>query len=147
MAFNLSSTTDIEASPHEIWAVLSDLSAWSEWNPFIFSATGEPVVGSTLTLKMRDTQGGEMTFTPKVLVADAPGELRWLGRLLMPGVFDGEHLFTLTDLGDGRTRLTQSENFKGLLVPFMTKRLRERTGPQFEAMNAALAARVAAVRG
>ena len=36
-----------------------------------------------------------MTFKPTVLVAEGPKELRWLGRLLLPGMFDGEHSFRI----------------------------------------------------
>ncbi|HEY1177208.1 MAG TPA: SRPBCC domain-containing protein [Phytomonospora sp.] len=144
MAFALSRTTEIPAPPEKVWAVLTDLAAWADWNPFIFHAEGEPVPGSRLTLKMRDTRGSVMTFRPTVLAADGPRELRWLGRLVMPGVFDGEHRFELTAT-DGGTRLAQSENFSGLLVPLLRRRLEERTGPQFEAMNNALAERVAAL--
>lgn len=144
VVFTLTSAVEIEAPPEKVWAVLIDLGSWAAWNPFIFHAEGEPTPGSTLTLKMRDTQGSVMTFTPTVRAAEAPRELRWLGRLLMPGVFDGEHRFELSAAGEG-TRLVQSEHFSGLLVPFLRKRLRERTGPQFEAMNKALAERVAAL--
>jgi hypothetical protein len=46
----------------------------------------------------------------------------------------------LADLGHCRTRLTQSEEFSGLLVPF-TATVLERTRAGFEAMNEALRAR------
>jgi len=141
VAFTLTSAIEIEAPPEKVWDVLADLGSWAAWNPFIFQAEGEPVPGSKLTLRMRDTRGSEMTFTPTVQAAEAPRELRWLGRLYIPGVFDGEHRFALTAAGEG-TRLVQSEVFGGLLVPFLRKRLLERTGPQFEAMNNALAKRV-----
>lgn len=42
-----------------------------------------------------------MTFHPVVLVAVQERELRWLGRLLIPGLFDGEHTFQL----DSKRRL------------------------------------------
>ncbi|GIG70144.1 SRPBCC domain-containing protein [Phytomonospora endophytica] len=144
MAFTLLRTTEIPAPPEKVWAVLTDLGAWADWNPFIFETAGEFTVGSRLTLKMRDTEGSVMTFSPTVRAVDAPHELRWLGRLIMPGIFDGEHRFELTAV-EGGTRLVQSEGFRGLLVPFLRKRLQERTGPQFEAMNNALAERVAAL--
>jgi hypothetical protein len=77
-----------------------------------------------------------MTFRPTVLAAQ-PGELlRWLGRLIVPGIFDGTHQFTLEDLG-GRTRLTQSETFRGLLVPFSGSTM-TRTEAGFDALNLAL---------
>jgi hypothetical protein len=36
-----------------------------------------------------------MTFRPTVLNAETNRELRWLGHLLAPGLFDGEHSFTI----------------------------------------------------
>lgn len=144
MAFTMTSAVEIEATPVKVWSVLADLDSWADWNPFIFRAEGELSPGSKLTLRMRDTRGSEMTFTPTVQAAHAPHELRWLGRLYVPGIFDGEHRFELTAAGEG-TRVVQSEDFGGLLVPFLRKRLQERTLPQFEAMNNALAERVAEV--
>ena len=45
-----------------------------------------------------------MTFAPTVIRAARNQELRWLGRLLLPGVFDGEHSFQLSPTAGG-TRL------------------------------------------
>jgi hypothetical protein len=64
-------------------------------------------------------------------------ELRWLGHLLLPGVFDGEHYFLLEPIGDNGTRLTQGERFAGILVGLFGGTLTA-TGAGFRAMNAAL---------
>lgn len=42
-------------------------------------------------------------------------------------------------------RLTQSEVFRGILVPLLARSLHQNTQPQFAAMNKALAERVAAL--
>jgi hypothetical protein len=55
----------------------------------------------------------------------------------LPGVFDGRHSFQLEDMGSGVTRLTQAEEFSGVLVRFATTIL-ERTRAGFEAMNEVL---------
>jgi hypothetical protein len=75
-----------------------------------------------------------MTFRPTITAVENERRLEWLGRLLVPGVFDGRHSFQLEDLGQGRTRLTQTETFSGVLVAFTGKTL-ERTRAGFEAMN------------
>ena len=62
---------------------------------------------------------------------------RWLGRVLAPGMFDGEHRFTIEQLDDGRSRVVQSERFRGALVPLFAKTLTA-TGDGFDAMNEAL---------
>ena len=132
----ISASIDIAAAPERVWAVLADLHAYPEWNPFIRSASGQLAVGARLTLRMVPTGGRAMTFRPTVLAA-RPGELlRWIGRLVVPGIFDGTHQFALEDLG-GHTRLTQSETFRGVLVPFTGKTITQ-TEASFRALNQAL---------
>jgi hypothetical protein len=81
-----------------------------------------------------------------VLTATPGRELRWLGKLWPGGVFDGEHAFLIEPIGSGRVRLTQTERFTGVLVPFFQGRLHANTLPQFRAMNEALARRAKTLR-
>ncbi len=78
-----------------------------------------------------------MNFKPSVLSVRPERELRWLGHLLVPGIFDGEHYFLLEPIGEDRTRLTQGEKFSGLLVGLLGSTLAA-TGAGFKAMNTAL---------
>ncbi len=78
-----------------------------------------------------------MTFQPLVLSLLKNKELRWRGKFLFKGLFDGEHYFILTDHLDGTVTLTHGEKFKGLLVPFLGKAL-EKTKTGFDLMNQAL---------
>ena len=82
-----------------------------------------------------------MTFRPTVLKAEPNRELRWLGHLLISGLFDGEHSFTIEPLGESRVRFTQREVFTGLLVPLFARGLDTDTWRGFEEMNLALKAR------
>lgn len=118
MSATITSTIDIDAPPAQVWRVLTDLPNYGTWNPFIRESSGELAVGARLTNKLHPSSGRPITFRPTVLVADEDRELRWIGRLIMPGVFDGERSFTLTPLDGGGTRLVQSETFRGVLVPF-----------------------------
>ncbi len=58
----------------------------------------------------------------------------------MPGIFDGTHQFALEDLG-GQTRVTQSEMFSGILIPFTGKTITQ-TETDFRNLNQALKQRV-----
>ena len=138
MAKQLRSGIDIHATPERVWQVLTDLPAYQRWNPFITSAEGEVRRGGRLTLRMQPAGGRAMTFRPTVLEATQGRRLRWLGRLLVPGLFDGEHSFTIRPLGAGQVRLVQQEDFRGLLVPLLARSLDRRTLPGFEQMNQAL---------
>ena len=79
-----------------------------------------------------------MRFSPVLLEAEAGRELRWQGRLLLPGVFDGEHSFVIEPLGERKVRFIQSERFNGLLVGLFRTSLDRDTRRGFEDMNRAL---------
>ena len=131
----------IEASPAAVWAVLTDLERYPEWNPFIVEAEGPVEVGARLTNRLQAPGGKTMTFKPRVTEVEPLRSFEWLGRLVAPGVFDGRHRFELHPAPEG-TRLIHSEQFNGLLVRMFKRRLDADTAVGFEAMNRALADRV-----
>ena len=139
-------SVDIAASPDEVWTTLTDFTAYGQWNPFIREVSGSAETGGRLKVTIAPAKGSEMTFTPSVLAAEPGRELRWLGRVFVPGLLDGEHAFVLEprSLPDGTvgTRLTQSECFAGVLVPFLGGAID--VGDDFAAMNDALRDRVQA---
>jgi hypothetical protein len=141
MATTISTTIDIEAAPEAVWDVLTDFDSYPRWNPFIDRIQGRLEVGRTLVVHLAPDGGRGMTFKPKV-VAVAPGrELRWLGKLGVRGLFDGEHSFQLTDNADGTTRLVHGERFSGVLVA-LSRRTMKDTEAGFVAFNRALKERV-----
>lgn len=143
MKLEISHQIDIDAPPSAVWEQLADTDAYGEWNPFVRELAGNLAEGERLTVRIAPPGAREMTFRPTVLTA-APGtELRWLGRFLVRGLFDGEHSFHLEELPGGRTRFTQSERFSGLLVGFSKSTL-AKTRDGFEQMNVALKQRAEA---
>lgn len=145
MAHELHTEIVIDAAPAIVWTILTDLAAYPEWNPFITSAEGGVAVGERLVNRLEPPGGAAMTFRPTVTEVDSGRVFEWLGRLGLPGLFDGRHRFELVPSGDG-TRLIQTERFTGVLVLFMKKALDTKTRAGFEAMNAALKTRAEAAR-
>jgi hypothetical protein len=139
----LQTSIAIDATPERVWEILTDFDSYPDWNPFIRSTRGKAEAGAKLENRLEPHGGRAMMFKPTVLVAEPVRELRWLGRLLLPGVFDGEHIFRIEPLERGRTRFVQAERFSGVLVPLFGKNL-ERTRRGFEAMNEALKQRAEA---
>jgi hypothetical protein len=134
---------EINAPPKRVWAVLTDLARHAEWNPFIRSITGELRHGARLAVRIQPPGRKAMTFKPKVLKVAPNEELRWLGRLLFPGIFDREHIFELRAIDEGdRTLVVQREEFSGILVRPLWRSLDTDTRRGFEAMNRALKERV-----
>jgi hypothetical protein len=68
---------------------------------------------------MQPVGKGAQSFSPHVLELQAGRRVVWRGRLLMPGLFDGRHVFTIERRGASGSRFTQEESFGGILVPFV----------------------------
>lgn len=125
----------INSNPARIWNVLVDFEGYPKWNPFIRSINGQPAAGSKISAKLEPPDAKGMTINPTILEKDNERKFRWLGRLVFPGLFDGEHIFELVDNKNGTTTFIQRELFKGLLVPLFTKFLDVNTRRGFEQMN------------
>jgi hypothetical protein len=127
-----------------VWAVLADIDRWQEWNPFA-KASGRLAVGETLVVEIRPPGKRPMTFRPTVVALDPGVELRWVGHLGVPGLFDGEHGFRVESEGSRRCRLQHFETFKGILAGPILWLAGDATRRGFDAMNLALKARVEGV--
>jgi hypothetical protein len=135
---------EIEAPPERVWQVLTDFERYPEWNPQIRRIAGPREVGARLEFEGAMDGGRTMKFRPRLLVVEPPRELRWLGQLLMRGLFDGEHQFQIVPLGPGTVRFHQNERFRGLLVPLLIALIGKSTRRGFERMNQALKERAEA---
>ena len=134
----LTSEVVIFAPPAQVWAVLSDFAAYREWNPFIPEAAGTLEKGARLTVRIAPPGGVPMTLSPKVILLERGSRFTWRGRLFAPGVFDGEHDFAVATRDSYVTRFTQSETFKGILVPLFAPSLNRNVHAGFKQMNQAL---------
>jgi hypothetical protein len=125
----------VNASPEKVWRIFTDFHNYSTWNPFILSISGIAEVGNKIKVQLLPPGTKGMTFKPTVLVMQPQKEFGWMGHLLFPGLFDGEHRFELIDNGNGTTTFKQSETLKGILVIFFKKMLDKNTTEGFILMN------------
>jgi hypothetical protein len=136
-----SAAIDIGAPPDRVWAILTDLGSYHEWNPLFVAAAGHVAVGQRITLRGKHPANGRlMTVKPTILAVEPGAELRWASSL--PGLISGEHSFTLSAAGSG-TRLVQSEVFRGLLARFSGQTFAHAEA-SFQGLNEALKERAEA---
>jgi hypothetical protein len=143
----LHSQIDINASAERVWQLLTDFASYPQWNPFIRRISGKLSTGERLEVRLEPPESRGITLRPQVLTAEAKHQLRWLGHLFVPGLFDGEHTFVIQPLEEGRVRFVQREVFRGLLVPLFARSLDNSTLRGFEEMNRALKERAEAATG
>lgn len=147
MQVNVETTVEIDAPAELVWSVLLDFGSYIEWNPFVVRIQGPTIPGERLLVSIRQAGGRTMTFRPRVLSVTGGRELRWLGRLVIPGLFDGEHYFKLEAIGASRVRFIHGEVFSGILVGLAKHALLQSTRTGFDAMNQALRQHVESRRG
>lgn len=135
MKKEIKSEIHIQATPEKVWEILTTFDNYSTWNPFIKSIEGNVEVGAKIIARIEPPEAKGMTFKPTVLAFEKHKEFKWIGHLLFPGLFDGEHRFELIDNGNGTTTFIQAERFKGILVRFLAKMLDTSTLNGFKAMN------------
>jgi hypothetical protein len=112
MAYEVSTTIEIAATPQNVWAVLADLADYPQWHPAYVGVTGQLAAGSTLTITSTSpTSDRNITAKVKVLTADPGTELRWVSRPL--GVTISKRVFRLSPTADG-TLLVQTGTYRGL---------------------------------
>ena len=134
----------INASKETVWSILTDLSSYSTWNPFIVSSKGELRPGKRL-INTLNNNGKTIVFKPIVGKVIENQYYDWTGHLLFKGLFDGHHYFELEDAGNGQVKLVHGENFSGILSNYILNKIGEDTCNNFIRMNGAIKKRAESV--
>ena len=128
----------INAPIDKVWAVLTDFDSYKKWNPFIQDIQGKAQLNERLIVTINPPGKKKMVFKPKIISMSEKIEFSWLGNLLIPGIFDGQHIFLLNKLSYNRVQLIHSECFSGILKKPIFKLIKESTQSGFKQMNQAL---------
>ena len=118
MGRSINTSISIGASRSRVWAVLMDFARYPEWNPFIRSIKGEARLGEMLEVVIRPPGRKPDTFRPESSKWSGNKASHGTARCRSPVCSLGS---TVSHLAKslGGTHFQQSENFSGLLVPFV----------------------------
>jgi hypothetical protein len=126
--------------------MLTDFSQYPQWNPYLIRVDGKFLPGETVAYTLVDGNFEQpLKGTARIEVIEAYEQFYWVGKLLMPGIFDTRHVFQLVPQGDGSTQLLHFEEFRGLLAVLLPDREKRATHTRhaFDSMNQALQLRLA----
>lgn len=135
---NLNTEITINASSDKVWGILMDHKSYPNWNPFIKQLSGSTTEGEYLIAIIQPPDSKPMEFKPIVIKNIKGKEFRWLGKLFIKGVFDGEHYFILETIDAHKTRFIHGENFTGLFSGLLLSMIGDKTLRGFKAMNEAI---------
>jgi hypothetical protein len=136
----LEAQIDIDAPIDVVWQHLTDFANYSEWNPYILSAEGEPKQDSVVRFK---GAGLPMRLSAPIVSLVEKQELIWEARLPVPGM-KPRYIRRLEKIDDNHTRFINREEFTGWAVPIMSPMLNRLNKPLFPKTCAALKQRVEA---
>lgn len=112
-------STTIDAPPGAVWAVLTDIAKWPEWDPYCDRIEGSLVQGKKVKAFSKLSPG--RAFPVKVAVLEPDTRMVWRGGMPL-GLFKGERTFSLTPDGDG-THFEMREVFSGPMLGLIRKSL------------------------
>jgi uncharacterized protein YndB with AHSA1/START domain len=133
-AGRIQASIDIGRSPAEVWAWITEPKkekAWVSWLVEV-KGDGQTKAGSRQVWVMEDRNNNNQRMEiESVATAVEPGH-RLDVRLSAPGMFSGDAVYTLTDLGNGRTRLSTDSRYRydmafaRLMEPLITPSARKK---------------------
>ena len=85
----------INAPVERVWNELTAFGKYPDWNPFIRKLTGDIREGGAIEVTFQIRDSSPVVFTPVIRKLIQNETLQWEGRLLMPGIFTGRHMFRL----------------------------------------------------
>lgn len=131
----------IEATPEQVWPVLTDTPTWPDWDSGVTKVDGRLALGEKLSITVAGNPG--RAFPIKVVQLSAPERLVFRGGMPL-GLFTGERTYTLVPEGTG-TRFTMREEYTGPLAGMIFKSIPD-LGPSFRQFAEGLAATATAGR-
>ena len=131
----LSTRIAIDAPPETVWPLIADPAGHLRWNPNLRRMEGRLEEGARFVMALGAPGARPMTFSPRVLERREGRALVWLGRLWLPGIFDGRHSLRVEPDGRGGSVFVNEEDFRGILLWVMDV---ARFRPDFEVANAGL---------
>lgn len=136
---------DIDAPVEKVWDVLTDFSAYPDWNPLITKIATKLEGGARVDFKIAMV-GRSLPIKARMKRVVKHEDFRWRGprSRLQGALFNGEHYFSVEKLDDERTRFVHGEDFRGALLPLLWWKLEPMIREGYRTMNEAVKRRAEA---
>jgi hypothetical protein len=115
---------EIDATPQVIWELLTEASAYPEWNPAVLGIEGKIADGETI--RLTSIVNPDRQFRLKVSDVEAPHHMVWSDGMPL-GLFRGARSFDVVARGDGTSEFRMEEVYTGLMAPLITRSIPDMT--------------------
>ena len=139
---------DIAAPPEVVWRVVSDVSRYGEWNPFITRVDGTLAVDAEVLLHVTLRGGRAQRAQMQRIVALVPDRcLVWQTQVGTRHMLRARRSQLVMPQADGSTRYRTTDVFTGGLVPLVMRMYRKDLQAGFDALTRGLKQRAEALAG
>jgi hypothetical protein len=108
----------IAAPAGTVFRILTDLSCYAQWNPWILAASGTPDEGATVALT--SLVGGRTLKVDHRITRNRPdSELSWCDQAPCPALARGETARRIEPRGDGTVSYRVELSLRGLATPVL----------------------------
>jgi hypothetical protein len=121
-------SASIEADPDTIWSILTDASAYPDWDSGVEKIEGTIAPGERIKVYSELDPG--RGYPIKVVEFEPGRSMTWKGGMPL-GLFKGLRTYDLAPEANGAVRFTMVERFSGPLLPLVGRSLPD-FGPSFE---------------
>jgi hypothetical protein len=129
-------SSTIAASPGAVWSILTDASAYSDWDSGVRRLEGKVAPGEQL--KVTSEVNPKRAYPVRITRFEPGRAMAWTGGMPL-GLMKGVRTFSLTP-EDGATRFTLREEFSGPMLPLVWRSMPDMQ-PSFDKFAAGLKAR------
>ncbi len=135
-----STSISIDASPTQIWDILTEAEAYPEWDPGMIRLEGKIAHGEKITAYTKISP--DRAF-PVTVTEFQPGQkMTWASKMPL-GLFKGERTFVITENDAGGSDFYMQEEFGGILLPLIGRTIPD-LQPSFDNFAAGLKSRAEA---
>lgn len=117
--FAPTASAEIEAPVDLVWKVLTDFSAYGEWNRFTPSVECSGQTGTPVVMEVCFPGAKPMRQVEVLNVFEAPRRLAWGMHMVAAPLLVANRYQILEPLGPARTRYTSTDRLSGLLAPLV----------------------------
>jgi uncharacterized membrane protein len=106
----------IDAPADKVWATLTDISSYPNWNSYIVEASGTLKVGEKLKI-VEEIDGRRNSHAVRITRFDPTNKvLVWQGSALLPSLFQWSEWFSVESIDANHSRVTLLITHQGLLA-------------------------------
>lgn len=136
-----SRVVEINAPREQVWAILTDLKQYPQWNPFTYRVETTLAIGDPVDLYVRFKKRGEVSQKEQVRIVQKPERLAWGMKMGARFILCAQRDQVLTALDDRRCTYQTWDAFSGLLTPLVMALFKSDIEGGFNAMAEALKVR------